>query len=158
MGIFCYFSTHSLILLIKVHISLDDDETSNLSKPMCAHYQNCYLQDEKLTLFIFLHPHAEETHYSRTCYGRPPLQPSKSGLARQVVSHGRGTYFRTFHSSINQTESVAPSHNGGGGGYKPVRNRTNSMFVRSVQNTVSDMLWGICGLSSVKNLCADGLM
>ena len=115
MGIFCYFSTHSLILLIKVHISLDDDETSNLSKPMCAHYQNCYLQDEKLTLFIFLHPHAEETHYSRTCYGRPPLQPSKSGLARQVVSHGRGTYFRTFHSSINQTESVAPSHNGGGG-------------------------------------------
>jgi hypothetical protein len=66
MGIFCYFSTHSLILLIKVHISLDDDETSsNLNKPICAHYQNCYLQDEKLTLFIFLHPHAEETHFAK---------------------------------------------------------------------------------------------
>jgi hypothetical protein len=31
--------------------------------------------------------------YSKTCYGRPPLRPSKSGLARQVVSHDRGTHF-----------------------------------------------------------------
>jgi hypothetical protein len=34
--------------------------------------------------------------YSKTCYGRPPLRPSKSGLTRQVISHDRGTHFRKF--------------------------------------------------------------
>ena len=30
--------------------------------------------------------------YSRTCFGRPPLQHTKSGLSRQVVSHSRSSY------------------------------------------------------------------
>ena len=38
--------------------------------------------------------------YSRTCLGRPPLLPSKSGLSRQVVSHIAGRTKRMFHCSV----------------------------------------------------------
>ena len=36
-----------------------------------------------------MHPIEDWSKYSRTCLGRPPLVPIKSGRSRQVVSHNR---------------------------------------------------------------------
>jgi hypothetical protein len=67
---------------------------------VCADFQCSANHEENQIMNFSFHEIKTKTTiytvYSKTCYGRPPLRPSKCGLARQVVSHDRGTHFRKF--------------------------------------------------------------